>query len=140
MIEWVNGAQEVKQKTQISQAKDNAASSKKQRSDQKKQKKHSVWKKKVSRYLAYCVNGGLLCSKFTLKTMIESLKFLETNQKDEIHEEISFLLYAHNRDKPNEYIKLLQMTGVIDPQKQWFNQNVMAVLIEDGYLREHIMT
>ena len=37
----------------------------------KKNLKAAVWRKKVARYLAYCVDGGLLQGKFTLCNMIE---------------------------------------------------------------------
>ena len=37
----------------------------------KKSKKAAIWRKKVARYLAFCVDGGLLQKKFTLMTMIE---------------------------------------------------------------------
>ena len=115
MINWKNGDQEVKQKISNNQTKDNAASNKKKGSEQKKQKKLAIWKKKIARYLAYCVNGGLLCSKFTLKTMIENMKNLEQNEKNELHQEISFLLHAHNKENPSEVYELGLNSVVIDP-------------------------
>ena len=33
--------------------------------------KDRMWQAKVARYLAWCVDGGLLQSKFTIRTMIE---------------------------------------------------------------------
>jgi len=43
----------------------------------KKSKKAAIWRKKVARYLAFCVDGGLLQKKFTLMTMIEGLEKLD---------------------------------------------------------------
>jgi hypothetical protein len=31
------------------------------------------WTSKVARYIAYCVDGGILCSQFTLSTFIAML-------------------------------------------------------------------
>ena len=135
MMAW-DGTQETKAKAMINPTKENNASSKKNRSDQKKQKKAAIWHKKVARYLAYCVNGGLLCSKFTMKTMIENLKTLDSSEQDEIHKEIAFLLHCHNRENPGQINELKETAKDIDPQNDSFNQNVMAVLIEDGYLRD----
>jgi len=47
----------------------------------KKSKKAAIWRKKVARYLAYCVDGGLLQKKFTLMTMIEGLDRLDTDNQ-----------------------------------------------------------
>ena len=55
---------------------------------------------------------------------------------EEIHKEIAFLLHCHNRENPGQLNELKDAAKDIDPQNDSFNQNVMAVLIEDGYLRE----
>jgi len=39
--------------------------------------KTAVWRKKVARYLAYCLDGGLLQRKFNLVTLIEGVDKLE---------------------------------------------------------------
>lgn len=36
--------------------------------------KQHLWDAKVARYLAYAVDGGILCSRFTLGTFIDMLK------------------------------------------------------------------
>ena len=75
----------------------------------------AIWYKKIARYLAYCVNGGLLQSKFTLKTMIENMKNMESGEMDEIHDEIDFLLHCHNREQPWNIKKLREQAKDIDP-------------------------
>lgn len=46
-------------------------------SKDKKKRKQAVWSKKVARYLAYCVDGGLLQERFTLKDVIHYRNKLE---------------------------------------------------------------
>ena len=61
MVAWVNGAQDARAKVQANATKvDTNISTAKKRTEQKKEKKKAVWSKKVARYLAYCVDGGLL--------------------------------------------------------------------------------
>jgi len=44
----------------------------------RKNAKVAIWRKKVARYLAFCVDGGLLQSKFNLVTMIKNIDKLDT--------------------------------------------------------------
>ena len=41
------------------------------------------WLSKVARYLAYCLDGGLLHSKFTLKTLVTWLRDSNINHEEE---------------------------------------------------------
>jgi hypothetical protein len=101
-----------------------------------RQKKDAVWRKKVARYLAYCVDGGFLQRKFTLMTITKLYDKLEETVKPMIDAEIAYLLHCHKRDTPWEIMDNLKETAKdIDPQKDCFNQNVMVALIESGYLK-----
>jgi hypothetical protein len=69
----------------------------------------NVWKNKVARYFAYCVDGGLLGSQFTIRKLIE-LKFLVTDVTEDtlnkFRDEISFLLNLRTWSiEPNDQIK-----------------------------------
>ena len=72
MESWRNGAKDNNSKMQdfATQADVNTSKTRSKK-DNKKRKKTAVWRKKVARYLAYCVDGGLLQEKFTLKTVTE---------------------------------------------------------------------
>ena len=95
-----------------------------------------MWNKKVARYLAYCVDGGLLQSKFTMKTLVEWVDKLELEEQNKIHSEIAYLLYCHKRETPWKIEDNLKDDAKdIDPQSDSFNQNVMAALIKFGYLQ-----
>ena len=73
-----------------------------------KNKKAAIWRKKVARYLAYCVDGGLLQKKFTLKNMIDTVFKLENDERETIHREIAYLLHCHKREKPWDIVENLE--------------------------------
>jgi len=58
------------------------------------------WTFKIARYLAYCVDGGLLSSRFTLQNLVD----FDRENKDgsnEIEKAINFLL--HFKKEKQEY-------------------------------------
>ena len=64
-------------------------------------KRSSVWTGKVARYLAFCIDGGLLQSKFTFKTLIECMqKISEPEDEAILHGEIAYLLHLRSRENP----------------------------------------
>ena len=42
--------------------------------------KTAIWRKKVARYLAYCLDGGLLQKKFSLVRLIKDMDGLQEEQ------------------------------------------------------------
>lgn len=59
-----------------------------------------IWNAKVARYLAYAIDGGILCSQFTLQTFIKMLDKVNDpmgNDTAELNREIRYLL--HIREK-----------------------------------------
>ena len=70
----------------------------------------------MARYLAYCVDGGLLQAKFTLMTVTEMYDKLEPETQGKIEAEIAYLLHCHKRDTPWEIMENLRDTAKdIDP-------------------------
>lgn len=65
----------------------------------------AIWRQKIARYLAYCIDGGLLQKKFTLQTIIELMDKLEQEQKSDIEAEIAYLLHCYKRDSPGEIME-----------------------------------
>ncbi len=59
---------------------------------------HPAWPTKVAFYLTHCVDGGILCSQFTLETLIKLLRNV-TEAKDEaaVKQELSYLLNARKK-------------------------------------------
>jgi hypothetical protein len=62
-----------------------------------------VWRAKIARYLAYCIDGGLLQSHFTLKTFIRQLAGV-SDSIDEfaLKDELKYLLHARKKGEKYE--------------------------------------
>ena len=60
-----------------------------------------LWCAKVARFIAYCIDGGLLCSQFTISLMIKMLQNVEDQEEILVNKELSYLL--HIRKKGKEY-------------------------------------
>ena len=61
--------------------------------------KERMWPAKVARYLAWCVDGGLLQSKFTIQTMIQfAEKVTDPEEEALIQREIAYLLHLRDKD------------------------------------------
>ena len=102
--------------------------------------KERMWQAKVARYLAWCVDGGLLQSKFTIQTMIGFAKSNFPDQEDEaaIQREIAYLLHLRDKDQAWQWeraSKLGDAVKDINPQQQVYNPSVMVALIESGYMQ-----
>ena len=106
-----------------------------------------VWKAKVARYLAYAVDGGILCSQFTLRhfiSMLENVNDPTGNDNMILGQEIGYLLHCrkvHNITKESEKefnINMGMFTALKNIKEEFedytFNPKVLVVLIETGYL------
>lgn len=64
----------------------------------KDEKLRIAWAGKIAAYLAHCVDGGLLCSQFTLETLLHMTHSV-TEGRDELllKQEISYLLNVRKR-------------------------------------------
>lgn len=65
-------------------------------------KSKTFWSEKIARYLSHCMNGGLLCSQFTLTTFIKMMQNV-TESQDEMNlkDEVVYLL--HLREKTRRF-------------------------------------
>ncbi len=53
-----------------------------------------AWKFKISKYIAYCVNGGLLNGKFGIRDIVEEIRSEnDVNKKEILMKVIDYLLY-----------------------------------------------
>jgi len=101
-----------------------------------------VWREKVSRYLAYAVDGGILNSQLTLRDIlifIQQNKGSEQNDLLKLRRIIEYLLYFRmpeadfeHRDLHSVVNKILTSTGYT------YNERVMRILIESGYVRTEL--
>eukprot|EP00919_Chromeraceae_sp_WS-2016_P035632 GHVR01084523.1.p1 GENE.GHVR01084523.1~~GHVR01084523.1.p1 ORF type:complete len:907 (+),score=227.81 GHVR01084523.1:123-2843(+) len=99
---------------------------------------NNMWEYRVSRYLSYCVDGGVLGTDFTLSTLCDAI----TNNKDsqneiKLRDELMFLLHIRPLDlsKPHVKTPLLQaMSDASFTQTHTFNERVFAVFLEEDVL------
>lgn len=115
------------------------------------------WYEKVSRYLAYCVDGGLLKSKFTLEDLVEPVMrgvLRDAADLKKLKSCINYLLYLREADEPFQnddlYSKVYNMlhgSGFADakgPNHRYtvqlyvYNEKMLVALIESGYLQREL--
>eukprot|EP00396_MALV-II-16_sp_LP-1_P000028 gene28-320_t len=99
----------------------------------------NLWRKRLARYLAYCVDGGICGSKFTLHDLIDAKISgdLPRDTERTITRVIEFLLHLRrsNFELPFEDVSVLRQLQ--DDLKGWeFNERVMQILLESDYLRK----
>lgn len=102
------------------------------------------WNAKVARYLAYSVDGGILCSQFTLTTLIKMLQNVsEPSDEKIIHQEIAYLLHIRRIGKEYDRSKGTSISSQLLELMQNYNSfslnnRVLVVLIETGYCQQHL--
>merc|ERR1719487_1694211 len=100
--------------------------------------KHA-WHMRVARYFAFCTDGGLLGSVFTLTDIVSYLAADQmTFEADlKLTEVIAFMLHVRPSDFtipwPNKPLRRTLMSESI--LESTFNDRVMQVLLELGYIR-----
>ncbi|TNV85265.1 hypothetical protein FGO68_gene15236 [Halteria grandinella] len=100
-----------------------------------------AWPTKIANYLAHCVDGGLLCSQFTIQTLIKLLgQVTETKDEYAVKKEIQYLLNVRKvgmrYERTDESIASTVKNLVSSPGEYVFNERVLMVLIESGYIQE----
>ena len=97
------------------------------------------WVTKIARYLAHCVDGGMLCSQFTLSTLIRMIGNV-TETLDELNLKTELLYLLHVRKHNTKYERTGEpitsvIKGIINsPGDFTFNEKVLVVLVETGYI------
>ena len=98
----------------------------------------------MARYLAYIVNGGLLCSQFTFKTLIEMVKKVhESSDRKKITDEIAYLVHirkiGHQYDRKHSKSLGHQIHLLLNNYVQYeYNYKVLVVLIDYEYVRDFV--
>jgi hypothetical protein len=98
-----------------------------------------AWHMRVGRYFAYCVDGGLLGSQFTLSDIVSNLASDQITQDAEakLQEVVAFMLHIRPKDFtiPWDHKPLKRALIRPDLLDFTFNDRVMQVLLELGYLQ-----
>ena len=65
------------------------------------------WSAKIGRYIAFAVDGGILCSQFTLTKLIKILESsqIDGDDEDQIQQEICYLLHIRRIGRQYERYK-----------------------------------
>ena len=103
------------------------------------------WNAKVARFVAYCTDGGLLCSQFTIAMLIAMLTNVEVVEDEKkITDELQYML--HIRKIGTEYKRDAKMTMERQIKEMMnneqgtrvfsYNAKVLVILIECGYIQE----
>ncbi len=101
----------------------------------------NAWKKRVWRYIAYCVDGGLIPHLLQIDKLVYDQKTMTdgTRESDRIMHILETMLYLHGDGQPYRHIQLV--SKVQDPKIMTnfvFNESVMVRLLETGYLKRVI--
>eukprot|EP00753_Platysulcus_tardus_P016008 PLAT5370.2.p1 GENE.PLAT5370.2~~PLAT5370.2.p1 ORF type:complete len:862 (+),score=500.89 PLAT5370.2:1-2586(+) len=95
------------------------------------------WQRRVWRYLAFCVDGGLLPHMLTLKDLVYHFHGLERRERNRLRRLLDNLLYLHPTGGHYEYAPLEQMVANDRLMKSFsFNESVMCALIESNYVAQ----
>ncbi|CAK0837177.1 unnamed protein product, partial [Prorocentrum cordatum] len=102
-----------------------------------KQSQRLAWRGRISRYLAHCVDGGIMGERFTLGTLVSRSQTAalapETDAK--LREVIEFLLCIVHRENEKDKRTLKELLK--DPREfcnHVFNEKVMRLLLSEDYI------
>ncbi|CDW74435.1 arm repeat protein [Stylonychia lemnae] len=104
-------------------------------------KDNSNWTQKIARYLSHILNGGLLQSQFTFQTFIKMIQNV-TESQDEMNlkDELVYLLHIREKNRgfqrTGEPITTIIKNFIGSNEPQMYNENVLIVMIESGYLQQ----
>lgn len=90
-----------------------------------------AWRSKLSKYFAFCFDGGLLYEGFNLTIMLDHMKSLDTNDNDELRFVLSQLLHFHRVGKDTiagdsvgaSIILLVESTSMLDHAQETISVN-----------------
>jgi len=103
---------------------------------------YAAWASKVSKFFAYCVDGGLLNFFFTLNTLVESYIKHSKEQGSEILNQIILYLLHFRSEKEcfdEESPLATQIYDMIYSKENYvYNEKVMINLIEIGYFQKEL--
>lgn len=103
--------------------------------------RQNAWYWRISRYLAYCVDGGLLGDRFTMGTLVQAIGRFSSETDKVLKAVIEFLLQVVPRNDWSRSIfsgARLPLSQLLqDPEefgKHSFNERVMKLLLTENYI------
>lgn len=102
------------------------------------------WHARVARYLGYCLDGGLLPGKFAIRDILDTLTHavISDDATSKLDAILAFLLYARPKDirKPWKQANLVNSVASIGVVESTFNDRILQVLLEWGFVKAKLMT
>eukprot|EP00743_Colponemidia_sp_Colp-15_P009188 GILK01010026.1.p1 GENE.GILK01010026.1~~GILK01010026.1.p1 ORF type:complete len:834 (-),score=151.27 GILK01010026.1:158-2623(-) len=98
------------------------------------------WKRKVSEYFAFCVDGGLLYGRLSLANIISAVDSCDSAAyKTLLMKVLDYLLYLHPKDSNYFYAPMAQKFGDRRLEDGFrFNEKVMQVYLETNYIKTQL--
>lgn len=98
----------------------------------------NAWKSRVSRYLAWCVDGGLLGAKFTMHDIVQHMPSISKLAEQKLNKILAFLLHVRPKDLSEPWDPMQSIVYALTGMSAvecTFNDRVMQVLLELGYVQ-----
>lgn len=112
--------------------------------DSAKEARRASWVARIARYLAYCVDGGLLGDRFTMRTMLEYMGKGAVELDKCFRNIVDFLVHIRVVNSANDRQSNLLLSQLIGQaagnfEKYEFNEQVMRLLLTDDYIKKEWM-
>jgi hypothetical protein len=98
--------------------------------------KRNAWFARVARYLAYCLDGGILGNRLTLGDVVDYMQRIPSESGKRVQRVVDFCLHLRSRDFKKVYFEMPIYQQMRDPSFNTFifDDRVMQLLLESGYL------
>ena len=98
----------------------------------------SAWRHRIARYLAYCVDGGIMGERFTMATLVQAMIKGSYETDRLLRAVLEFLLQIVPHGSQGKESKELPLAKLmLDPEefgRYSFNESVMKLLLSEGYM------
>jgi len=109
-------------------------------SKDEREERRSAWYQRIAKYLAVCIDGGLLGDRFTLVTLVGAILSAETRPSAVLRKVVEFLLHLLPKGSPGQMwshssVSLVELLH--DPAlfgHYHFSRTVLHVLVTEHYI------
>jgi hypothetical protein len=103
----------------------------------------TIWTYKLSRYLTFCLNGGLMGSQFNLKQYFKIIDNTTGKYRESLTKLLDFLLHAAPESSGAGAVytemDLLNRIQKLVGQKYVYNEKIMTALLKYDYLSQYYL-
>eukprot|EP00929_Paragymnodinium_shiwhaense_P070951 TRINITY_DN36037_c0_g1_i1.p1 TRINITY_DN36037_c0_g1~~TRINITY_DN36037_c0_g1_i1.p1 ORF type:complete len:920 (+),score=238.43 TRINITY_DN36037_c0_g1_i1:121-2880(+) len=102
--------------------------------------RRNAWYSRISRYLAYCLDGGLVGDRFTLGNIVGAIGKCAMETDKIMKSVLEFLLHVTPREGATTLHGRIQLSQLLQSPADFglctFNERVMRVLLTEGYIQD----